>query len=65
MHTPCHLHLAVVRCIIKYLHGTPSRGLFFPICSPLRLVAYSDVDWVNVLILDGSSQVGACFMVIL
>ena len=47
MHTPRHLHLAVVRRIIKYLRGTPSRGLFFPTGSPLRLVAYSDVDWAG------------------
>ena len=47
MHTPCHFHLAVVRRIIKYLCGTPRRGLFFLIGSPLRLVAYSDADWAE------------------
>ena len=44
VHTPCYLHSAVVHRIIKYLHGTPSRGLFFPIRSPLCLVAYSDTN---------------------
>ncbi|XP_057954067.1 uncharacterized mitochondrial protein AtMg00810-like [Malania oleifera] len=47
MQTPRHLHLAVVRRIIRYLRGSPSRGLFFVAGSPLRLVAYSDVDWVG------------------
>ena len=47
MHTSRHLHLAAVRRIIKYLRRTPSRGLFFPIGSPLRLVAYTDADWVE------------------
>ena len=47
MHTPRHLHLAVVCHIIKYLCGTPSRGLFFPTGSPLRLVAYSDTNWAE------------------
>ena len=47
MHTPRHLHLVVVHRIIKYLRGTPSRGLFFPTGSPLRLVAYSDANWVG------------------
>ena len=47
MHTPHHIHLAVVCCIIKYLSGTPSCGLFFPTGSPLRLIAYSDVDWAG------------------
>ena len=44
MHTPRRLHLAAVHRIIKYLRGTPSRGLFFPTGSPLCLVAYSDAD---------------------
>ena len=47
MHTPRHLHLVVVRRIIKYLRGTPSRGFFFPTGSPLCLVAYSDADWAG------------------
>ena len=47
MYTPRHLHLVVVRRIIKYLRGTPSHGLFFPTGSPLRLVAYSDADWAG------------------
>ena len=49
MHTPRHLHLVVVRRTIKYLRGTPSRGLFFPTGSPLRPVAYSYADWVGCL----------------
>ena len=44
MHTPRHLHLAVVRRIIKYLRRTPSFGLFFPTDSPLHLIAYSDAN---------------------
>ena len=47
MHTPYHLHLAVVRRIIKYLCGTHSNGLFFPIGFPLRLVDYSNADWAG------------------
>ena len=47
MHTPRHLHLVVVHRIIKYLRGTPNRGLFFPTGSPLRHVSYSDVDWAG------------------
>jgi hypothetical protein len=44
MQTPCHLHLVVVHHIIRYLQRSPSRGLFFLIGSPLRLIAYSDAD---------------------
>ncbi|XP_068653944.1 secreted RxLR effector protein 161-like [Aristolochia californica] len=47
MSSPRHLHFAVVRHIISYLCCSPVRGLFFPIGSVLRLVAYSDADWAG------------------
>ncbi|XP_019465371.1 PREDICTED: uncharacterized protein LOC109363566 [Lupinus angustifolius] len=47
MHTPRHLHLAVVRRIIRYLKGTSHRGLFFPAGSSLQLLGYSDADWAG------------------
>ena len=47
MSSPQHLHLAAIRRIIRYLRGSPTRGLFFPTGSFLQLVAYSDVDWVG------------------
>jgi len=45
--THLHLRLAVVHRIVRYLHGTSARGLFFLQDSPIRLVAYSDVDWAG------------------
>ncbi|XP_058759023.1 uncharacterized mitochondrial protein AtMg00810-like [Vicia villosa] len=47
MHTPRHLHLAVVRRIILYLKGTSHRGLFFPANTSLTLLSYSDADWAG------------------
>ena len=47
MQAPTHLHLVVVRRIVRYLHDTSSRGLFFPVDSPICLVAYSDADWAD------------------
>ena len=44
MTSPWHLYLVVVQLIIRYLRGSPTRGLFFPIGSSLQLVAYSDAD---------------------
>lgn len=44
---PHHLHLAAVRRIIRYLTGSPSRGLFFPTGSPICLVAFSDANWAE------------------
>ncbi|KAL9365825.1 hypothetical protein Peur_043698 [Populus x canadensis] len=47
MQAPRHLHLSVVRHIIRYIFGTPSRGLFFPTGSSLQLQAYSNADWAG------------------
>ncbi|KAF5447355.1 hypothetical protein F2P56_032912 [Juglans regia] len=47
MQAPQHLHLAVVRRIIRYLKGTSTRGLFFSKESSLQLVGYSDANWAR------------------
>ena len=47
MKAPRHLHFVASRRIIRYLRGSSRRGLFFPHGTSLRLVAYSDVDWVG------------------
>ena len=41
---PRHLHLVAVHCIIRYLIGSPTRGLFFPKQFTLKLTSYSDAD---------------------
>ncbi|XP_073223472.1 secreted RxLR effector protein 161-like [Cicer arietinum] len=47
MHSPRHLHLVAVRRIIRYLLGTSQRGLFFPVGTIPKLIAYSDADWAG------------------
>ena len=47
LQTPRHLHLAVVRRIIRYVQDTSSRGLFFPVGNSTCLAAYSDADWAG------------------
>ncbi|XP_050217411.1 uncharacterized mitochondrial protein AtMg00810-like [Mercurialis annua] len=47
MQAPQHLHLSAVRRIIRYVLGTPSRGLLFPRGSSLQLQAYTDADWAG------------------
>ncbi|XP_068649031.1 uncharacterized mitochondrial protein AtMg00810-like [Aristolochia californica] len=42
-----HLHLVAVQRIIRYLRGSPTRGLFFPTSFALQLFACSDADWVG------------------
>ena len=44
LQTPRHLHLAIVRRIIRYVQGTYTRGLFFHAGNFTRLAAYSDAD---------------------
>jgi hypothetical protein len=47
LQTPRHLHLAVVRRIIRYIQGTSARDLFFPANTSSSLTAYSDADWAG------------------
>ncbi|XP_050878064.1 uncharacterized mitochondrial protein AtMg00810-like [Lathyrus oleraceus] len=47
MHSPQHLHLAVVRRIIRSLKGTSHRGLFPPTEIAPKLSAYSGAGWVG------------------
>ncbi|XP_022874314.1 uncharacterized protein LOC111393155 [Olea europaea var. sylvestris] len=47
MSNPRHFHLAIVCCIVRYLRGSPTRGLFFPRGSSFQLSAYSDADWTG------------------
>eukprot|EP00268_Persea_americana_P059265 TRINITY_DN7252_c0_g2_i3.p1 TRINITY_DN7252_c0_g2~~TRINITY_DN7252_c0_g2_i3.p1 ORF type:complete len:904 (-),score=94.40 TRINITY_DN7252_c0_g2_i3:300-3011(-) len=47
MTAPRHHHLAAVKRIIRYIIGTSTRGLFFPVGTPLTLTAYSDADWAG------------------
>jgi hypothetical protein len=47
LQTPRHLHLTAVRRIIRYVHGTPTHGLFFPASNSTHLAAYSDADWAG------------------
>jgi hypothetical protein len=47
MHSPRHLHLAVVCYITRYLKESSHRGLFFPTGIAPKLSAYSDADWAG------------------
>ncbi|XP_060673329.1 uncharacterized mitochondrial protein AtMg00240-like [Ziziphus jujuba] len=47
LQTPRHLHLAAVHRIIRYVHGTSARGLFFPASNASRLAGYSNANWAG------------------
>eukprot|EP00268_Persea_americana_P018667 TRINITY_DN193_c7_g2_i2.p1 TRINITY_DN193_c7_g2~~TRINITY_DN193_c7_g2_i2.p1 ORF type:complete len:155 (+),score=18.35 TRINITY_DN193_c7_g2_i2:1197-1661(+) len=44
MTSPRHLHLTVVKRIIRYLLGTRARGLYYPKDNRLLLTVYVDAD---------------------
>lgn len=47
MHSPTTLHLEAAKRVLRYLAGTPHKGLFFARNTPLTLHAYSDSDWAG------------------
>jgi hypothetical protein len=47
MHDPRTGHLEVVYQILRYLKGTPSKGLRFRANCHLNLEGYCDVDWAS------------------
>ncbi|WKA04845.1 hypothetical protein VitviT2T_022844 [Vitis vinifera] len=62
MHTPTIEHCTLVKCLLRYLCGTPGHGLQLYCDSPLSLHAYalhaySDADWVGDP--DDFSSIGA------
>lgn len=61
MTTPRHLHLAIVRRIIRYLLDTPHRGLFFPAGSPLTLTPILMLIGLVAQTHVVRQWVGACF----
>ncbi len=46
MSTPTTTHLAVAKCILKYIRGTFNHGIEFTL-GPLSLLAYTDADWAG------------------
>ena len=62
MHEPRSDHLEAVYRILRYLKGTPGRGLIFEINKHLVIDGYCDADWASCLD-DRRSTSGFCFFV--
>jgi hypothetical protein len=44
---PTQIHCSHLLRVLRYLHGTISRHLFFPRSSSLQLQAYCDTNWAS------------------
>ena len=47
MYSPHDVHWALVKWILRYVHGTLAKGLQLRRSSSHELVAYSDADWAG------------------
>nr|KYP33255.1 hypothetical protein KK1_045900 [Cajanus cajan] len=47
MQKPRTIHLYVAYRILRYLKGSPGKGLLFPSSSSLQMTGYSDADWAG------------------
>lgn len=45
MHAPTNIHWKTLKCLLHYLNGTKSAGLYFPVKLSIALHCYMDSDW--------------------
>ncbi|GKD81162.1 ribonuclease H-like domain-containing protein [Tanacetum coccineum] len=50
LHDPREPHLAALKRILCYVHGTIDHGIQLHVSSTTRLTAYTDVDWAGCLV---------------
>jgi hypothetical protein len=56
MHDPREPHLALIKCILRYLQGTLDYGLQLHYSHVDDLVAYSGADWVDCSVIHHSTS---------
>ncbi|GJU12707.1 RmlC-like cupins superfamily protein [Tanacetum coccineum] len=57
--SPKDVHLQAAIHLLKYLKGTASRGLFYPIQHHLQVTGFTDADWASCL-MTRKSLTGYC-----
>ncbi|XP_074556441.1 uncharacterized protein LOC141812295 [Curcuma longa] len=62
MHSPGEKHFEAVYRILRYLKGTPGRGLLFKKHGHLQIEVYTDADWAG-SVTDRRSTSGYCSFV--
>jgi hypothetical protein len=58
--SPTIVHYETACRVVRYLKGTPGRGLFIPKAASLQLCGFADADWANCLDTRRSTS-GYCF----
>lgn len=59
MSGPKESHLAVIKCIIRYLIGTSSHGLWYPKLDEIVLKGFSDINYAGDKV-DRKKTSGTC-----
>ncbi|XP_020245284.1 uncharacterized protein LOC109823418 [Asparagus officinalis] len=62
MHDPREQHMEAVRRILRYIKGSPGKGLWFRSFGHLRIEGYCDADWAGCMD-DRRSTTGYCVFV--
>ena len=62
MHSPTEVHLEAVYRILRYLKGSPGKGLFFKKDNEREIKVFTDADWAGSLE-DRRSTTGYCTFV--
>ncbi|GKA19577.1 RNA-directed DNA polymerase [Tanacetum coccineum] len=57
--SPKDVHLQAAIHLLKYLKGSVSKGLFYPIQPHLKVIGFSDADWASCL-MTRKSLIGYC-----
>ncbi|KAI5350897.1 hypothetical protein L3X38_003788 [Prunus dulcis] len=62
MHAPRTTHLQAVKRILRYLKGSPGRGILMKKNGNTNIIGYSDADWAGCTV-DRKSTTGYCTFV--
>ena len=61
---PKEMHLLAIKCIMRYLIGTPHLGLWYPKSNTCSLIGYLDADFTNSRIVEIAHWKGINFLAI-